>query len=512
MNKQREILRHILTTNMSNREIGRTLKASHNTVGRYRLILKDLNLDWENIKDDSDKKISELVVTERERLDLKQMPDWEHVHNQMKLPNVTLRLLWEEYRLMCPGNSYSYSQFTHYYRKYIKKIDLSMRQNHKAGERIFVDFAGTTVPYFDAATNTEKKAQIFVAVMGCSNYTFAYAVKSQSIADWIEAHNKMYAYIGGIPEIVVPDNLKAAVIKAGKNLTLNRIYLEQSKYYGIAIVPARVRMPKDKSKAENGVLIVSRYILARLRHRKFFSIEELNQAINDLLWQLNERPFKKLPGCRRSRFEELDKPLLKPYPGKPFEFAQWVSKQKVRQDYHVHIFDHYYSVPYELVGEYIEARVTKNIVEILFSGRRVASHPRNYVVGDHTTVPAHQPKEHRQYSNLTPENLLAWARKIGPASVAAIEYQFSHRPHTALGLKPCASLQRLAKEYGHEKFELACKRAQEIGSLTLTSIKSILRRRIAELCEEHAPVQMRLPLHQNVRGAEYYASQGGSLC
>lgn len=512
MNKQKEILRYVLTTDMSNRLIGRSLKVSHNTVGRYRTIAKNLNLKWDVLQDVSDNKITELVSVERKRLESKLMPDWEYIHKQMKMPNVTLHLLWEDYRFTCPKNSYSYSQFTHYFRKYVKKIDLSMRQNHKAGECIFVDFAGTTVLYFDAATNIEKKAQIFVAVMGCSNYTFACAVESQKIPDWIEAHNKMYAYIGGIPEIVVPDNLKSAVVKTGHDLTINRSYLEQSKYYGIAVVPTRVRKPKDKAKAENGVLIISRYILARLRHRKFFSVDDINKAIYELLWQLNEKPFKKLPGCRRSRFEELDKPLLKPYPGKPFEFAEWISKQKVNRDYHIRIYDHYYSTPFELVGEYVEARVTKNIVEILYSGRRIASHPRSYIVGGHTTIPVHQPKEHRQYSNLTPENLMAWARKIGPASVSAIEYQFKCRPHTALGLKPCSSLQKLAKEYGHEKFELACKRAEKIGSLTLTSIKSILRRRMAELYDEQAPLQMKLPLHQNVRGAKYYETQGVSSC
>lgn len=292
--------------------------------------------------------------------------------------------------------------------------------------------------------------------------------------------------------------------KPGIDPVINRTYLEMGRYYDVIIVPARVRRPRDKAKVEVAVLIVTRWILAKLRKMTFFSVEDINAAIAELLWQLNERPFKKLPGCRRSRFEQLDKPMLKPLPGMPFEYAEWVSKQRVGKDYHVFVKGHYYSVPHEIVGEYVEARVTKNIVEILFKGKVITSHLRSYVEGGDTTLPAHQPASHRAYADLTPDKLKDWAHRIGPASLAAVQYQFESRPHAVLGLKPCASLKKLAKEYGQKRFEAACRRGQKIGSLTVTSIRSILRHNLDDDLEQDTRVQIPLPLHDNIRGASYY--------
>lgn len=508
MNKHREILRLILTSNMSNRMIGRTVGVSHNTVGRYRCRINGLPYGWIDIDRMGDSEIEGILKAKRSRVTSKYMPDWSSIHREMQHPHTTLQLLWEEYRMANPGNAYAYSQFTHYYKQYVGKIDLVMRQNHRAGEITFVDFAGRTVPYEDLQSGNTKHAQIFVGVIGCSSMTFVCAVPSQKLQHWIEAHNMMFRYFGGVTQIVVPDNLKSAVTRAGKDLELNRTYEEMAKHYGVVIIPARVRRPKDKAKAEHAVLLVYRWILARLRHRKFFSIDEINAAISELLKELNERPFKRLPGSRRSRFEELDKPLLKPLPSEPFEFAVWTSSHKIGPDYHMRVCDHYYSVPHALVGERVEARVTANVVELFNMGKRVASHPRSTEIGGHTSDPSHQPKSHRSYAEQTPELIIKWARSIGPAAEAVIQHQFDSRPHALLAIRSCFPLQRLAKDYGAERFEAACLRAQKIGSLTAKSVRSILQRGLESQQDEPLSVQVNLPFHDNLRGSEYYATGG----
>ncbi|MEW8228438.1 MAG: IS21 family transposase [Candidatus Thiodiazotropha endolucinida] len=508
MNKQREALRLITTPAMANRMIGRNVSLSHNTIQRYREIVTKAEIGWDSLEGFDDSQISELLRSKKHRVEFKVMPDWTAVHREMQYRGVTLQLLWEEYRLANPENAYGYSQFTHYYREYLNKIDLTMRQSHRAGECTYVDFAGRTVPYFDTESGEEKRAQLFVGVIACSSYPFVYAVKSQSLPHWIEAHNRMYQYFGGTTQVVIPDNLKSAVTRAGRDPEINRTYLEQAKHYNVVIVPARVRRPKDKAKAELAVKLVYRWILARLRHRSFFSIEEINAAISELLKLFIERPFKRLPGCRRSRFEELDKPHLQPLPAEPFEHAEWVSKQKLGPDYHIRVRDHYYSVPHALVGSHIEARVTTKVVELIHKGRRVASHPRCHEVGGHTTNPAHQPTSHRHYAHQTPELIIKWARSIGPAAGAVVQHHFDSRPHALLAIRASSSLQRLAKDFGDERFEAACERAIQIDSPTVKSVRSILQRGLESQRDEPFSIQVNLPLHNNLRGAEYYAKGG----
>jgi len=507
MNKYREALRLISTSNHSDRMIGRVIGIAPNTVGRYRKIVKNEAYDWNAIEAMNDAEIERILKSKYFRNNPKVEPDWAQVHREMQLPDVTLQLLWEDYRIANPINAYSYSQFTHHYREFKSKLDLTMRQNHRAGEMVYVDFAGRTIPYTPPATGVKQYAQVFVSAMGCSSYTFVYAVRSQSLPDWIKAHNKMFYFYQGVPQIVVPDNLKAAVTRPGSSPQLTRTYMEQAKHYGVVIIPARVRRPQDKSKAEVAVQIASRWIMAKLRHRQFFSLEEINAAIAELLKDLNERPFKRLPGCRRSRFDELDKPLLSPLPVEPFEYAEWTSLLKVGPDYHLHVKDHYYSVPHSLVGAKLEARVTGNTVEFYHQGRRVASHIRSHEIGSHTTLPAHQPKAHRCYAEQTPERILVWANSIGPATTAVVQHQFDSLAHPLLGIRTSTTLQRLAKECEPERFEAACRRAQKIGSLTVKSIKSILKRRLEDL-DDDRPVQVNLPLHDNLRGPSYYTAGG----
>jgi len=507
MHKQREALRYAKTTTMSNRMIGKLVGVSRTTVANYRNRIDKLNLNWPDIEKLNDKEIERLVKGSRKLTQSKREPDLIYTHNEMQKPHVTAQLLWEEYSISDPKSAYSYSSFTHKYNTYVKKLDLSMRQPHRAGESIFVDYAGKTIPYTDPETGDERTAQIFIGVMGASKYTFAYASRSQKVHDWIDAHNKMYWFFGGVTQNLVSDCLKSAVISSNPEIILNRSYLEQAKHYNTIVLPARPRRPKDKSDAEIGVLIFTRWITAKLRNHKFFSIDEINTIISELLKELNERPFKKLPGCRRSRFEELDQPMLRPLPGLPFEYATWIAVRKVTKDYHLPVDSHSYSVPHELVGQKVETRITKNVVEFFSLGKRIANHPRSYVEGGYSTSPQHQSKEHRAYANLTPENLIEWAKKIGPSSLDAVQYQLTSRPHAVLGLKPCATLQKLVKEYGENKFEAACERAKTIGSLSVTSIKSILKRRLVDLADDQMPIQINLPLHQNVRGSDYYTNR-----
>jgi transposase len=507
MNKTRETLRLILTTDMSNRMIGRSVGISHTTVNRYRGILMERGLDWLTIHDLNDFEIESLIKSNLYRVKKKRMPDWAAIYQEMQLPHVTLQLLWEEYCLDNPDDAYGYSQFTYHYREFVRKLDITMRQSHKAGDAVFVDFAGRCIPY-QPIGEPERNANIFVGVMGCSKETFAHACASQKSVFWIDAHNRMYHFFGGVPTITVPDNLKPAVIRPGAEPQLNRAYLDMAVHYGTVIVPARVRRPQDKSLAEIGVQIVTRWIIAPLRHRKFFSLEEINEAIAERLVILNQKPFKKLPGCRQELFEQLDKPRLLPLPATTYEpTAEWTAAQKVRSDYHIYVDKHYYSVPYHLVGAHVEVRMTHNTIEVFSLGKRVATHVRRHEVGGHTTLTEHQPISHRKYAEQTPEFFRAWADEVGESTVRFVEHQLTRTPSYLPGLRVCSSLKNLSNKYGVKRLEKACARAAQIGSLTLKSVKSILRRNLDAIDDPNIQVQGQLPLHYNVRGPEYYSEE-----
>lgn len=508
MNIYRESLRLIFKTNFSNNRIAQHVGVSPNTIKKYRWTAMKRKLDWEQVKEFDDAQVKASLMKYPAEFSRKRLPDLQYIHSQMQMPDVSLQMLWEEYRMDNPTDAYSYSSFTEQYRKYVMKLDLSMRQTHKAGEVVFVDFAGRRIPY-QPPGEPEQFAEVFVGVLGCSKLTFAYACASQKLPDWIDAHNQMYHFLGGVPQVTVSDCLKSAVIQPGPEPKLNRTYQEMAMHYGTVIVPARVRRPQDKSLAEIGVQIVTRWITAALRHRKFFSLLEINDAIAERLVLLNERPFKKLPGCRRERFERLDKPHLMLLPASMYEpTAVWTSIQKVKSDYHIHVDKHYYSVPFQLVGSSIEARATNKTVEIFCLGKRVATHIKSHVAGGHTTLPEHQPVAHRKYAEQTPEHFRAWASEIGEFTSGFVEYQLNRTPHWLPGIRACSSLMRLSKEYGSTRLEAACERANQIGSLTLKSVKSILRRNLDGINDSKVPVQGQLPLHYNVRGPHYYAQEG----
>lgn len=505
MTNLREAIRLICASNFSNRTIGRMTGFAHNTISKYRNKLRDSKQAPDAILSLNDRQLSKMFVGYRGCTSEKRMPDWNFIHSKMQARHQTLLQLWEEYCVINPVDAYSYSQFTYYYREHIARIDVSMRQIYYAGEIVFVDYAGRTVPWFDESSGQERRAKIFLGVLGCSSCSFARASASQKLEDWIEAHIKMFEYFGGCPQVVVSDNLKSAVTRPGYIPIINRSYLECIRHYNTAIDPARIKKPKDKAKVEAGVLFIYRWIIAQLCRQKFFSIDEINAAISPLLEKFNNRPFKRLPGSRRSRFEELDKPKLKPLPAEPFEYAEWINAQKVPSDYHVYVKQHAYSVPFQLVGERVEARITHRAVEFFHLNKRVAIHQRNEEPGAFTTNPDHRPPQHRAYASQTAESFFAWAQRIGPSTQKLIAAQFEDKPeYSTLGRKACMQLEKLCRSHGEQRFEAACMRAVEIGSLTLKSVRSILQHHLESPIHDGEPIQPELPLHYHLRGAQYY--------
>ena len=430
-------------------------------------------------------------------------PDWPTVHREMKRKGVTLQLLWDEYKAAYP-HGYQYSGFCARYRRWLGRLDVVMRQDHRAGEKLFVDYAGQTAGVIDRETGEVRPAQIFVAVMGASNYTYAEATWSQRLEDWIGSHGRAMAYLGAAPEIVVPDNLKSGVRRAHRyEPQLNRTYREWGEHYGVAILPARPARPRDKAKVEAGVLVVERWILARLRDRRVFSLAELNEAIGELLERLNARPFKKLPGCRRSLFESLDCPAMRPLPPRPYEYAEW-KKVRVHIDYHVEIQRHHYSVPYPLVKQQLTARVSAHAVELLHKGRRVASHRRSHRPGGHTTVAEHMPKAHRAYAEWTPQRLVRWAENSGVSTAALVQQILATRVHPQQGFRSCLGLMRLGKRYGDKRLEAACRRALALGAHAYKSVESILKNGLDRKPLPPATPEPPAIDHRNLRGPDYY--------
>ncbi|GAA6139694.1 IS21-like element ISPsy14 family transposase [Arenicella sp. 4NH20-0111] len=499
----------ILSTSLSNRKIAKMVGLAPNTIRRYRLLLKDSGHSLADVKEMGDMEIRSLLKGKGLPVPGKRLPDWDFIYAKMQRKHQVLTELWEDYRLIDPGDAYSYSQFTHYFRRFCAKLDITMRQTHIAGEVVFTDFCGKRIPYRSLKTGQELMAEVFVACMGCSNYTFAYAVPSQKSMHWIEAHNAMLRFYGGVPEVEVPDNLKSAVTKAGKIPELNRTFNDWAIHYGIVIIPSRVRKPQDKSKAENAVRLITIWIINKLQQETFFSVAEINARIAELLEAFNNRSFKRLPGNRLSRFNEFDKPMLNPLPAHSFEYAEWISKQKVGPDYHVYVDNHAYSVPFMLVSEDVEARLSEKVVELYFNGKRIAMHARQFQPGGHTTNPEHRPDKHKAYAEQTADKFIKWSKAIGPAAMQTVYAQFEGKPdYSYVGRNACSQLQSLAKQYGDERFEHACSRAAAIRSFTVKSIRSILQRKLdlAEL--DGIPLQGQLPLHQNVRGSEYFKLGG----
>jgi transposase len=506
LRKIREILRLKWELGLSNRTIARSCRTSHSTVGEYVKRAETAGLKWPLPEDIDDEKLTELLFprTGQEQKQTIPVPDWEKVHTELRRKGVTLQLLWMEYIEKCP-QGYCYSQFCALYREWAKKLNPTMRLRHQAGETLYVDYTGQTVPVIDPNTGEIKEAEIFVAVLGASSYTYAEAQWAQDLANWTGGHVRTFEFIGGVTEVVVPDNLKAGVTHPCRyEPDINMTYQELAEYYGIAVVPARVKKPRDKAKAEVGVQVIERWILARLRDRKFFSLAELNRAIRKLLIEINERPMQHLGKSRKELFEELDRPALKPLPDRPYEFAIW-KKARVNIDYHVEYDKHYYSVPHRLHRQEVYLRATERTLEIYFNRERIAMHPRSKAKGRHTTISEHMPPSHKHYHDWSPERFTRWAAKIGADTEKLIQIVLSSKKHPQQAYRSCLGILGFADKHGQDRLESACRYALAHDICSYRGIKNILVNKL-DLSSSHedAPQCSSLPPHNNIRGKPYY--------
>jgi transposase len=509
MRKIREVLRLKWECGLSDRQIAQSCVLARSTTSDYLYRAKAAGLTWPLPVDYDDIKLEAVLFPNIVPTQKKQCsePDWTDIHNELKRKGVTLMLLWQEYKATA-ATGYSYSQFCHLHRHFVSTLDISMRQTHKAGEKCFVDYAGYTIPIVDAKTGEIQNAEIFVAVLGASNYTFVRAMKSQSLPDWIDAHRYAFEFFQGVPEIIIPDNLKSGITKPHYyDPAINRSYQEMANHYAVAIVPARVRRPQDKSKVEVGVQGIERWLLAPLRNHTFFSVGELNIALRPLLEAYNNKPFQQLPGSRRSQFEILDKPVLRALPEQPYYFAQW-KKARAGIDYHIVIDKHYYSVPHRFRQHELDIRLTNQTVECFYKSKLIATHARSYQQGRHTTLTDHMPRAHQEYAEWTPERLINWAKKTGVATAQFIECVIASRPHPQQAYRACQGILRFSKSYGAARLEKACVRALAIGATTYKSIESILKNRLEEqpLTQQTKEPSLATEVahHSNIRGADYY--------
>jgi len=504
MRKVREIMRLGLKCHLGYREIARSCFISHSTVSGYLSQAKVMGLTYEGVEKMDDEELKGVLKAEssQKQKAAYPQPDWQWVHQELKKKGVTLQLLWEEYKAVHP-QGYQSSQFYEHYHRWKKKLSVSLRQTHKAGEKMFVDYAGQTIAVHDPHTGKVREAEIFVVVLGASNYTFAEASWDQSLPNWIASHVHAFEYFGGVAKVVVPDNLKSGVSKAcWYEPDINPTYHDLAVHYGTVIMPSRVRKPKDKSKVEVGVQVVERWVLASLRNRTFFSLLELNQAISHLLLKLNQRPFKKLNGSRLSLFETVERDQLLPLPSCRYELAEW-KKARVNIDYHIELKNHYYSVPYRLVQEEVEVRYTSATIEIFHHGKRVASHKRDDRPGCHATQKEHMPKSHQHYLEWSPSRIIRWAGTVGEATAKVVATILNSRRHPEQGYRSCLGILRLGKHYSHERLEAACSRVLVVGGFTYKSIRSILEKGLER---QPLPQQKMQPLiaHENIRGRDYY--------
>lgn len=513
MRQIREILRLAWSCRQSRSSIAKVCGVGKTTVTDSLTRATAAKLPWPLPPSLTDDALEDLLYPSRHSPPVRHRcePDWLSLHRELiSDKDLTIMLLWQEYKEKEPSG-YQYSQFCDLFRTWRKSLDLCMRQEHRPGEKLFVDYCGRTVPIVDPATGEVRDAQVFVAVMGASNFTYVEATFSQGLADWTGSHVRAFEFFGGVPRAVVPDNLRSAVKKPCRYEPLiNPTYQEMAGHYGVAIVPARVRRPKDKAKAEVGVQIVQRFVLAGLRSRTFFSLAEANAAIRERLEVLNNRAFRKLPGTRKSRFLELDKPALLPLPETPYQYAQW-KKVLLGIDYHFEVDNHFYSAPHRLRGEELYARYTETTVECFHRGNRVASHARSMAKGKHTTTPDHMPKAHREYAQWTPERLCAWAGQTGESCAEVVKMILSRRAYPEHGFRSCMGIISLAKRFGKERLEAACARAIAIRGISYKSIKSILENNL-DAKPLPTTTQANLPPHDNLRGGEYYAHGKEQQC
>ena len=501
-----EILRLKYQHQLSVREIARSCGIAASTVGDYLQRAETAQLTWplpEGLGEpELEQRLFAAPLPKPETVPGRKLPDWTRIHAELRRPNVTLQLLWQEYQQADTG-ALKYSRFCELYRAWSKTLEPTLRQAHVPGEKLFVDWAGQMVPITQPDGSTIS-ASVFVAALGASHRIFAEAFPDQKLGSWITAHMHAYAFYGGVPLLTVPDNPKTAVTAASRyEPTLHRTYQDMAEHYGTAILPARPGQPRDKAKVETAVLIAQRQILAALRDLTFFSVSELNEAIKPRLVQLNAQPFQKLEGSRDQWFESLDKPQLKALPITPFVISTWL-EATVNIDYHAAVEKHYYSVPYNYIHQRLQVRLTDTTVEFFDKSVRVAAHVRSFQCGKFTTVPEHRPKSHQRYLEWTPGRIIDWAKKIGPNCALAVQQVIASRPHPEQGFRSCLGIIRLAKTHGDPRVEAACLRALHFGAVSYRSIESILAKRLDQQPLE-SELPLVLPVHDNLRGHTYFA-------
>ena len=506
MRQIREVLRLHFESGRSIRQINASTKTSVGAIQKLLKQARELNLSWPLPGDLDDVRLAALFYPTTDTATSKRLvvPEWKTLHQELKRKGMTKQLLWEEYCQTYPTRCYSYSQFCDLYARWSKRQKRSLRQLHKAGEKVFVDYAGLTIPVIDPRTGEVKiDAQVFVGVLGASNLTYAEATRSQKLPDWLQSHVRMFDYLGGVPEIVVPDNLRSGVTSACRyDPQNNPSYQQLAEHYGVAVIPARPYKPKDKAKAEVGVQIVERWIMMRLRHHTFFSLAELNQCIRILLDELNAKPFKQMPGSRREAFERLDRPALRPLPSQPYRYVA-IKTVKVNIDYHVQFNQHHYSVPHQYVGEKLQLHASDTLIQIYFKGNLIASHPIKTGYGM-TTNPAHMPKKHAHHHKWTPQRLRQWGRDIGTDTEQWIQRQLDSKDHPEQAYRLCLGLLNLSRIYPASRLNAACKIANREKLNRLKQIKSILKSNRDQLPEQ-LDLTVELPQdHENIRGPQYF--------
>lgn len=502
MRKIREVLRLRFHAVLSIRQISTSTKISVGSIQNILKLAEQHQLAWPLPDELDDQSLALLLYPESDaRPSTKfQQPVCPEIHHELKKKGVTKQLLWEEYTQQVPNRCYSYSQFCARYADWLKTQKRSMRQTHQAGEKLFIDYAGPTVPIVCAASGEIRSASIFVAVLGASNYTYAEATWSQSLPDWLGSHVHAFEFFGGCPALLVPDNLKSGVNKACRyEPELNPAYQQLAAHYGVAVLPARPYKPKDKAKAEVGVQLVERWILARLRHQTFFSLTELNQCIKTLLIQLNEKPFKQSPGNRRQWFEQLDQPALLPLPKHAYQYVA-IKSARVNIDYHVQYDQHLYSVPHHCVGESVEIQAGQRLLEVYFQSKCIASHVRKFKPGT-TTNPAHMPEKHAKHQQWTPGRLMNWAQSLGPDVLIWVKTQLQRKQHPEQAYRICLGLLNLQRSYPAERLNQACAIANRQALFKLKNIKSILQSN-RDKVPDTVPIQSSLlpQDHDNIRG------------
>jgi transposase len=507
MRQIKEIIRLNHQHELSVREVARSTALPTSTVHDYLRRAEEAGLTWPLPEDLTEEQLHQRLLQPSAVSEptppkpARPTPEWAEVHKELGRRGVTLRLLWQEYRERF-ADGYGYTQFCEHYNRWADKLDPVLRQVYLPGEKMFVDWAGQAVPLVGPG-GSEREAYLFVAVLGFSNMTFAEAFENQKLAAWITAHCHAYSYFGGVAKVTTPDNPKTGVTRPCRyEPLLHRTYQELGDHYGTVIIPARPKKPRDKAKVETGVQIAERYLLARLRDQTFFDVGSFNQTLKPLLAQLNEQPFQKLEGSRQQWFQMQEKGHLLPLPPTPYELASW-SRAGVNIDYHVVVDKHYYSVPYTLIHQTLDVRLTRTTVELFHQGKRVAAHARSSIPGKFTTLEEHRPKSHQKYLEWTPGRMIGWAQKTGPRCAELVRHILENKPHPEQGFRSCLGIIRLGNAVGADRLEAACRRALHFGTCSYGSIKSILDHRL-----EQQPLEPELPLssppHPNLRGREYY--------